>query len=166
MLGYESSIVTTRTVSDCISLPIHMTPGSFPDKEFLAAKLNHRITRSWQENNIGDSIIALLKRHNFQFYAVDCLRRPRLLAYLQHVLRDDPLFENDSHTVVITLKNIPENYAKLVEVVEEIHWELVDGLTVEVRIGRIELFRPHRLHLGRSIGLQYDPRSNGTGGGY
>lgn len=125
MLGYESSIVTTRTVSDCISLPIHMTPGSFPDKEFLAAKLNHRITRSWQENNIGDSIIALLKRHNFQFYAVDCLRRPRLLAYLQHVLRDDRLFENDSHTVVITLKNIPENYAKLVEVVEEIHWELV-----------------------------------------
>lgn len=125
MLGYESSIVITRTVNDCISLPIHMSPGSFPEKDFLAAKPNHPITRSWQKNNIGDSIIALLERHNFQFYAIDCLRRPRLLAYLHHILRDNPTFENDSHTIVITLKNMPENHSSLIEVMEEIHWELV-----------------------------------------
>lgn len=125
MLGYESSMVTTRTDSDCITLPIHMSPTSFPEKEFLLANPNHSITRSWQKNNIGDSIIALLERHNFQFYAVDCLRRPRLLAYLKHILRDNPVFENDSHTVVITLRAMPENHAVLTEVMEVIHWELV-----------------------------------------
>lgn len=125
MLGYESSMVTTRTDSDCITLQIHMSPTSFPEKEFLLANPNHSITRSWQKNNIGDSIIALLERHNFQFYAVDCLRRPRLLAYLKHILRDNPVFENDSHTVVITLRAMPENHAVLTEVMEVIHWELV-----------------------------------------
>ena len=125
MLGYESSILTTRTVSGCISLPIHMNPTSFPEKEFLPVKPNHSITRSWQENNIGDSIIALLEKHNLQFYAVDCLRRPRLLAYLKQILRDNPVFEDDSHTVVITLRAMPENHVVLTEVMEMIHWELV-----------------------------------------
>ncbi|PCG96537.1 Peptidase S64, Ssy5 [Penicillium occitanis (nom. inval.)] len=166
MLGYESSMVTTRTVSGCISLPIHMSSTSFPEREFLPANPNHSITRSWQKNNIGDSIIALLEKHNLQFYAVDCLRRPRLLAYLNHILRDNPVFGNDSHTVVITLRAMPENHALLSEVMEVIHWELADGLTVEVRIGKIEVFYQTRLHLGCSIGLQHDPRSNGTAGGY
>jgi hypothetical protein len=92
--------------------------------EFLPALPNHSITRSWQKNSIGDSIIALLEKHDFQFYAVDCLRRPRLLAYLKHILRDNPVFENDSHTIVITLQSMPDNHATLAEVMEEIHWEL------------------------------------------
>jgi hypothetical protein len=107
-----------------------MNPTSFPEKEFLPALPNHPITKSWKKNKIGDSIITLLERHDFQFYAVDCLRRPRLLAYLMHILRDNPVFENDSHTVVITLRAIPENYADLAEIMEEIHWELVGGYLI------------------------------------
>ncbi|KAE8550215.1 hypothetical protein EYB25_006436 [Talaromyces marneffei] len=151
MLGYESSIVITRTVNDCISLPIHMSPASFPEKEFLPALPNHRITQSWKENKIGDSIIELLEKRNFQFDSVDCLRRPRLLAYLQYTLHNNPVFEDDSHTVVITLRAMPHNHADLTELMEEIHWELADGLTIEVRIGKIEVFYPSLVTSGKVL---------------
>lgn len=125
MLCYESSIVTTGTVSDCITLSVNMNPASFPEKEFLPANPNHPVARSWQNNKIGDSIIALLEKHNFQFYALDFLRKPRLLAYLKQRLSDNPVFQDDSHTIVITLQRMPENRVNLTEVMEEIHWELV-----------------------------------------
>lgn len=125
MLCYESSIVTTRTVSDCISLSVNMNPSSFPEKEFLPANPNHPVARSWQKNKIGDSIIALLEKHNFQFYALDFLRKPRLLAYLKQRLGDNPVFQDDSHTIVITLQRMPANRVNLTKVMEEIHWELV-----------------------------------------
>lgn len=125
MLCYESSIVTTRTVSDCISLSVNMNPASFPEKEFLPANPNHPVARSWQKNKIGDSIIALLEKHSFQFNALDFLRKPRLLAYLEQRLSDNPVFQDDSHTIVITLQRMPENRVNLTEVMEEIHWELV-----------------------------------------
>ena len=102
-----------------------MSPAHYPEEqEFLPALPYHAFIQSWKKNNIGDSIISLMESYTFHVYAVDFIRRPRLLAYLKRESRVNYNVD-DSHTVVITLLNLPDPDWKLNDVMGEIHRKLV-----------------------------------------
>lgn len=127
MPSHESRVVTARTVegSTTLAIPSECVDIIKDEAIFLSVAAEHRITQSWKKQCIGESIAKLLDARKFSILSIDCIRKPQFFTYLKRCLRETPVFENDSHTLVITLTIMPADYLDSEDVMQEIHWELV-----------------------------------------
>lgn len=87
------------TQNDAKLLPIRF----FPAESF------HEVVKIWKK--IAPTIVALLDKHEIVFDAIDCVCRRQSYADLS----------NDDHTVVITVRNLPEITPRLVKILDRIH---------------------------------------------
>ncbi|CRG91969.1 hypothetical protein PISL3812_09023 [Talaromyces islandicus] len=122
---------------------------------FFPADSAHQVAKVWKK--IAPSIVSLLDNHNVAFDAIDCACRRQSCADLTTDL------SNDDHTVVITVRTLPEITPHLVKILDKIH-DITGGLAVEVRQGRVSTLSLPQV--GASFGDFRNEKANGTIGGF
>lgn len=77
--------------------------------KFFPAKSSHRVIKRWKK--IASSIVSILDDQHVAFDAIDCVCRRQTYADLG----------NDDHTVVITMRSLPEITRDLVKMLDKIY---------------------------------------------